>query len=60
MGLDEDDIDNYIYCFFSDNKICVRRTTNGEDGDTVEAVFSDNWSLEDWKTFRDRCLQQLR
>jgi hypothetical protein len=60
MGFDDDDVDSYVYCCFIEGKISVRKVVNGEDSDPVEVLFNDSWTLEDWKTFRDRCLQELR
>lgn len=60
MGFDDEDCENYVYCCFIEGKISVRKVVNGEDSDPVEALFNDSWTLEDWKTFRDRCLQELR
>lgn len=61
LGLDPDSCVDYVYGCFVGTTITMSRVVNSVDSDIiVKEEYSKNWTLDNWKTFRDKCLLELR
>lgn len=60
LGLDPDSCEDYVYGHFGESNISITRSIDLKELDPVEAPYNKNWTLGDWKAFRDRCLIGLR
>jgi hypothetical protein len=59
-GIDPDDGMQYFYGYFLKGEIYMGLVQEDVELGPIKEAYNKNWTLKDWKQFRDRCLLELR